>query len=165
MDDLLFALLDLAFDMIGKFWPVILAYLGYKLFGGLGKRMSEGKAGSKPVRRMSAGPVLTPVEGGGFPRHVETVQPDPLRVPMREQPVSQAAEDLPSAETAFAKLPAEDSSAQPLAAAETNSPALAPDPREGLKWAMIFSPPRAKSPLRGPGCGFARKQPDAELPR
>jgi hypothetical protein len=71
MDDLLFHLLDLAFGLIGNFWPVILAYLGYKLFGGLGKKMSQGQPKRKPVRRMAAGPVLTPVEGGGYPRRVE----------------------------------------------------------------------------------------------
>jgi hypothetical protein len=150
MDDLLFALLDLAFDLIGEFWPVILAYLGYKLFGGLGKRMSQGQPEGKPVRRMSAGPDLTPVEGGGFPSRVER-KAEPVEALKQELPVSQDGDRHLYTDAVSAVLPSDeavDHFSQP--AAEVDAPVGIPNPREGLKWALIFSPPRAKAPYRPP---------------
>jgi hypothetical protein len=149
MDDLLFHLLDLAFGLIGNFWPVILAYLGYKLFGGLGKKMSQGQPKRKPVRRMAAGPVLTPVEGGGYPRRVER-EAETVEVSKREQPVSQVDERRLYTEAVSADLPVHEAVDHSRPAPDENSLMDVPDPREGLKWALIFSPPRAKAPYRPP---------------
>ncbi len=138
MDELLFELLELAIVLIGKFWFVILGYLGYKVLGNLrrwtGKGVSEGKPRSI---------VLTPVEGGGFPRSYESDRPqddieriDMVEPPMQIDPYAAALTEQPEIQ---GSLESEQDAAQ-----QTNGPGL--DPREGMKWAIIYGPPRAKAP-------------------
>ncbi|HZG16251.1 MAG TPA: hypothetical protein VE710_14715 [Candidatus Bathyarchaeia archaeon] len=132
-------LIELAIVLVVKFWPVILAFLGFKAIGKL-KGDAKNKAGSRR-------PVLTPVHGGGMS------QPRPGNVisPTKEETI-----EPKYAETHSLVDLREDSSApdhvleasleEPIetASVQRNVPVISA--REGMKWALIFSPPRAKMP-------------------
>lgn len=168
MDDLLELLFDLLgwlLPLIGKFWLVILAFIGYKVFG-KGKKMSQGRAQR----------TLTPVESGGFPhpqpseerRQVRTLNsasgedlPEErrqVRASSKYEPIQPAPfESLEGVgveqEWAFAES---DHSVHAAERKQTKKPVLleAPeavaadiDPREGMKWAIIFGEPRSKAPF------------------
>ncbi|KKX55945.1 hypothetical protein [Brevibacillus borstelensis] len=155
MDDLLELLFDLlgwAIPLIGKFWFVILGYLGYKLLGLKGNK----KPNQKPAPR----PVLTPADGGGWPweqeqeerRTVTSLEPRPEAAPAMESNVQtegwQESEHLVTLETAVeAERPLErkESASAPAVSREEEQHDTF-DPREGMKWAMIYGPPRARTP-------------------
>ncbi|NGQ94118.1 hypothetical protein G3578_02885 [Brevibacillus sp. SYP-B805] len=140
MDDLL----EFLFHLIGKFWPALLAYLAYQAF----RTRREGEKRAKGQR-----PVLTPVHGGGFPRP---------HVGQREEGERLAPPDTPADASAVEErdaTPQEEmlvavSLAPPTAAASDRTSVEKGEgihtPREGMKWALIFSPPRAKMPYLPP---------------
>jgi len=83
MDDLFDLLYDLfgwVLPLIGKFWFLILGYLGYKLFGQAAK-----KAAQDQKRR-----TLTPVESGGFPTTPRKVERKTVLATSRYEPVKEA---------------------------------------------------------------------------
>ncbi|USG63863.1 hypothetical protein NDK47_17065 [Brevibacillus ruminantium] len=154
--DLLFDLLGWALPLIGKFWFLILGYLGYILFGKQTKKPQRGR----PARR----PVLTPVESGGWPWEQEqeerrTVTPLENRKVMSPekdiyaedwQEVAADAQPLPT----YEEEPSVEVEKPSVAAAATKTPNAEKqhqnhlDAREGMKWAIIYGAPRARtSPL------------------
>ncbi|MGN7468607.1 hypothetical protein [Brevibacillus sp. SAFN-007a] len=157
MDDLLDLLVDLfgwLLPLIGKFWFLILGYLGYKLLGlggkGTGKKMSQGRP-NRP---------LTPVETP-WARQAPAVSEErkTVRASARYEPVEREAESMEGVgveqEWAFPQ-PARASSgstirvaaaaAQPTPQQAKPQPGRMADPREGMKWALIFGEPRSKTP-------------------
>ncbi len=140
-------LLELAILLVVKFWPVILAFLGFKAIGKV-RRDAQKRPGAQR-------PVLTPVHGGGFPK------PEPGRVIVsrkeeeREEQVMFPYEDKSlSEQPAFQEM-------KPIMTHTAKKPANvnranAFTEREGMKWALIFSPPRAKMPYTRPG--YQKKQ-------
>jgi len=149
--DLLFSLLGWIIPLIGKFWLLILALIAYRIFGKSGKRMAQGKP-----RRM-----LTPVENGGYPIQVPPREErKQVRASSRYEPLA-PEESLEGVgieqEGAFADpdhpvRPSERISLPPAVqeAAEPSAPAFGLDPREGMKWAIIFGEPRSKAPHGSP---------------
>lgn len=160
MDDLLDLIFDLfgwILPLIGKFWFVILAFLGYKIFGKGGKKVSQGK----PTR------TLTPVnDPEGFP-----VSPPPPKISKERKAVRASAKYEPiqpesmegvgvEQEWAFAEpsrasrgpsLKVSDPSRTvPAEPQQAVSHPLHVDPREGMKWALIFGEPRSKAPYAPP---------------
>ncbi|WP_134686913.1 hypothetical protein [Brevibacillus migulae] len=133
-------LIELAIALIVKFWPVILAFLGFKALGRL-----KGDARNKTSTRR---PVLTPVHGGGIPQP----QPGDVMRSEREETV------LPQSDAFSYEETREESAVQaqvwePTPEAPIETPSVQRSAkeiaaREGMKWAMIFSPPRAKMPYR-----------------
>lgn len=149
------ALLDLFFDLLGwilpllgKFWFLILAFIGYKFFGKGAKKMAQGK----PQRR------LTPVESGGYPQQAPQVERKQVRASSKYEPVpSESMEGVGvEQEWAFAQpdrsLRVRDQK-QPQTAVQERAETLVTDldPREGMKWAIIFGEPRAKAPHSSSG--------------
>jgi hypothetical protein len=140
MDDLL----EMLFHLIGKFWPVLLAYLAYQAF----RNRKEGEKHVKGGR-----PVLTPVHGGGFPRPHAGQRKEGKRLVPRDTAPDTSAAEAPAPypqEEQFMATPAE-----PQPAAESGKASLENGEgfhasREGMKWALIFSPPRAKMPYVPP---------------
>ena len=144
--DLVAEVLRWVWPLIGDFWFVILVYLGYKLFGKQGKKQTTRQPGRN----------LTPVETGGVPPHGQP-HPHPRRVraSSRHEPVapiesvarevSDAAYERAAADESSPKRAVPSQGGEPASVLpETAKPKL--DPREGMKWALIFGPPRAKSP-------------------
>ncbi|MGG1658742.1 hypothetical protein [Brevibacillus sp. NRS-1366] len=156
-------LLDLVFDLfgwvlplIGKFWFVILAYLGYKVFGKGGKKMTQGKLPRTltPVSDPKRFPVSPPSEVAQERKAVRaSVKYEPI------QPESMEGVGVEQ-EWAFAE-PTRASNGPSLRVgntghtlpSESKQAALQPlkvDPREGMKWALIFGEPRSKAPYASP---------------
>lgn len=156
MDDLFDVLVELlgwVLPLLGKFWVLILGYLGYLLFG------KQARRGRKMTQGKQQLPPLTPVDGGGTVRPMETrperrmvVRQEPQPAPMEERTAEpewleeERRTPLAKAEAAPA--------AQAVGSGEAGHPSrgegapetpTALDPREGMKWAIIFGPPRAKS--------------------
>jgi hypothetical protein len=161
MDDLIDLLIDLLIDqlewvlpLLGKFWVLIAGFFGYLLFGKKGKQgrsMSQGK----PQR-----PPLTPVDSGDFPLPADVELQPERRMVVRQESRSdmeeRAAEPewleeelhmpLANVEAApAAQVVGSDAALQPSPAEQATEKPTALDPREGMKWAIIFGPPRAKS--------------------
>ncbi|WP_147512804.1 hypothetical protein [Brevibacillus massiliensis] len=165
--DLILSLTSIVFALIGKFWPLLLVLLGYTVFGGKPK----GQRQRQHPRR-----VLTPVEGGGRAAPVPTVtippvvekkqwaeaegtgtegDPDWTAPPLAPAPESTAEladgssyylpEVQPRTEYQQAEVKTD---LAPLATLpdEKSEQLAAARAREGMKWALIFSPPRAKMP-------------------
>lgn len=147
--DWLFDILGWILPLIGKFWLLIAGYLGYK-FLGKGKKKA---AQSMPRRE------LTPV-AGSFPAD-EPKQPETVRASAKYEPIE--PESLEGVgfeqEWAFAE-PTEPEPDHSVHLKEV-APALEPtgqhqkqavdaDPREGMKWALIFGQPRSKAPFAPP---------------
>lgn len=149
--DLLFDLFGWVLPLIGKFWFLILGYLGYKLFGQAAK-----KAAQDQKRR-----TLTPVESGGFPSPSQKVERKTVRASSRYEPVQVEQRDdegwdrpyEPEAAPERASLDGMDqtySKGFPDRPGAEAKPAIDLDPREGMKWALIFGEPRSKRPYTSP---------------
>jgi len=132
-------LIELAIVLVIKFWPVILAFLGFKALGKL-KGNAKNKTGTRP-------PILTPVHGGGMPHP----QPGNVISTKREESIQPMSSDTHS----LGELREESSSPEQAWEASAKEPIDTPtvqrsgtdiSAREGMKWALIFSPPRAKMP-------------------
>lgn len=142
-------LIELAIALVVKFWPIILAFFGVKMLGQM-----KGAAKKKPsVRRP---PILTPVHGGG----IEPPRPGRAIVE-RERGEEWEEETLATQDSrGYAESmqpvrpdpPAPTYAASAVAVRQTEAaPAQSEmSVREGMKWALIFSPPRAKDPYRPP---------------
>ncbi|WP_312117353.1 hypothetical protein [Brevibacillus reuszeri] len=159
MDDLLDLIFDLigwVLPLIGKFWFVILAYLGYKAFGKASKKVTQGKVS----------PTLTPVsDPSSFPMTptFEEEERKPVRASAKYEPIEPESMEGVGVEQEWAFTePARastgpslrlnsDSNQQVLAESKrTESSPLTVDPREGMKWALIFGEPRSKAPYVSP---------------
>lgn len=160
MDDLIYLLLDLVSDLlgwllplIGKFWFLILGYLGYKIFGQAAK-----KAAQDQKRR-----TLTPVESGGYPTPPQKVERKTIRASSRYEPVQVQQHDdegwdhPPEREAEFDRGSLEGMDRErtrvkvlPDVPKAEPKPAIDLDPREGMKWALIFGEPRSKRPYTSP---------------
>jgi hypothetical protein len=175
--EFIFDFIEILIVLLWKFWYIVLAYLGYKLFG-LGKHgQRRGTRQAAPRRD-----VLTPVQGGGIPRRAD-VQPV-TEQPKQPEPddfgeatwtaspdvyAAEAKEIAGAAETPFAEGKAADArldagtdhAAPARLAAETKPQAAREiddsDARQGMKWALIFSPPRAKEPYAPPYLAARRR--------
>lgn len=167
MDDLIFLFLDLVADLlgvvlplIGKFWFLILGYLAYKLFGRQGKKWVE----EQPKR------TLTPVETGGFPPLEQPQERKKARASSTYEPIAPDEVSAARAKQEWAAAKAVSPSSPNMRSGETQGTAAAPfsssvdakpdakpliDPREGMKWALIFGQPRSKSPYVPP---YARRK-------
>ncbi|MCK9906123.1 hypothetical protein MXD63_39800, partial [Frankia sp. Cpl3] len=138
---------------------VILAFLGYVLFG---KSKHEQKR-----KRPSFPPILTPTHDGGFP----TLQTRPVKsqveerdnqdfgeatwtASFEEQEVAESsiaeAERVTATEQAKADRHLEAAEKALFVPTERTPESPHVEAREGMKWAMIFSPPRAKDPYKAP---------------
>lgn len=135
--DLLFDLIGLLIGLIGKFWMLILIFLGYTLFG-----KSRGYKKRTPTMRP---PVLTPVYSPEAPREVSESRRNEASYP----PVETKTAEEDTVLTTQAANPLIPSAAIEPAVDSSEEPAP-PDPREAMKWAMIFSEPRAKAPYSPP---------------
>lgn len=159
MDDLLDLIFDLfgwILPLIGKFWFVILAYLGYKIFGKGGKKVSQGKLPRTltPVNDPESFPVSPPPEISPERKAVrasakyEPIRPESMEGVGVEQEWAFAephrASNGPSLRLGNT---AQTVPAEPKQAA---SHPLNVDPREGMKWALIFGEPRSKAPYAPP---------------
>lgn len=191
MVDLIFDLIVLLFDLTGEVWPVILALLGYLLFGKAARQRNkkaqewgkwieevtdilvlEEEEEPRQARRISR-PSAAPDVYGDWPeykpveqlekaaerREAETAgsatvaghskdisaSPAPMEHTTRPIGAVSTGQSLLSAAAAVSR------SQQQLAVDKREGGAGTPfDPREGLKWAIIFSPPRAKAAYRPP---------------
>lgn len=156
MDDLIFLLLDLVGDvlswlwpLIGKFWFLIVGYIGYKIFGQAAK-----KAGQEQKRR-----TLTPVESGGFPTPQKTKERKAVRASSKYEPVPADSREQVGMEYERLDRPSEveqrmtserKESGRSMEEAPNSKSAIQLDPREGMKWALIFGEPRSKAPYASP---------------
>jgi hypothetical protein len=152
--DLVIELLGWVLPLLGKFWVLILGYLGYVLFG------KQARRGRKMTQGKQQRPPLTPVDGGGFPRPAEkqperrkVVRQDPQPAPVEgrtAEPESLEEErraPLAKAEAATApQVVGSNAAGHPSRDEGEPETPSAVDPREGMKWAIIFGPPRAKTP-------------------
>lgn len=147
--DILFELLGLAIALIGKFWVVILAGLSYLLFG----KKKEPKRRSPTIR-----PVLTPVANGGYPTPSRKEEPDfSVETP---NPFSRSVEYVESESVGEHSLfPNDVAKSEDYTNSEQHKgldsehhddhfqpQQHAINPREAMKWSIIFSPPRSKMP-------------------
>lgn len=156
MDDLIFLLLDLVGDLlgwlwplIGKFWFLIVGYIGYKIFGQAAK-----KAGQDQKRR-----TLTPVESGGFPTPQTTKERKVVRASSKYEPVQADSREQVGMEYEGLDRPYEveqrksserEDSGLLMEETPNSKSAIRLDPREGMKWALIFGEPRSKAPYASP---------------
>jgi len=129
----IYDVLELAILLLGKFWFVIAAYLGYKLLGNRGKKSAKGVSQGQPRA------VVRTIGHSG----AQAQEPVTLSAAVHER----QTEPVEDGQSAF--LPAWESSstaenAPDSAASHSNEPLG--DPREGMKWALIFGPPRSKNP-------------------
>jgi hypothetical protein len=154
--ELILELLGWALPILGKFWFIIVGYLGYKLLGKTSKKMAQGK----PKRR------LTPVENGGYPVPVQPQEPKTVRASSKYEPIEPESMEGIGVEQEWAfSEPSRSSIERPLHSREDARSSERPesmehplegfDPREGMKWAIIFGEPRAKAPFAPPS---ARKR-------
>lgn len=159
--DLFFALLALA----GKYWFVVLGYVIYRMLG-LDKKKSAKEA------KRSQLPPLTPTTSGGENRRVTVGQRPAASQQQDAQPMpDETGETLENRDYEWKPIPKatlthveQGESATPpgilvpiyqdAAPIETHVPvepqhAVAKEKlREGMKWAIIFSEPRSRSPYR-----------------
>lgn len=143
--DQLSDLIGLILALVGKFWFVIIGYIGYKLLGVLGKL---GQQTAKPRRH-----VLTPVQGGGYSRPAE----DNVGQEFAEYgEVTRTTNEASSVRISDGVASVRPDMRQAKTRTEVD---LVPDEEdwnatseamEGMKWALIFSPPRAKAPYVPP---------------
>lgn len=156
-------LIRVLFSLVGDFWFVFLFYLVAKLFGAM---RQKGTSQRSPRRTaIPAGPVLTPVAGGGtWPsqagRSMKQEKAAPERMSAHEGGAADDQSSVPLVTLDYLSAadtpPVSDSGlgmaigAEPSATSRLSS-LPAPDAREGMKWALIFSPPRAKQPYKRPG--------------
>jgi hypothetical protein len=160
MDDLIFLILDLAADLlswawplIGKFWFLILGYLAYKFFGKQGKKWVEEQS-----KRASA-----PAGTDGTPPVAKRPEPKRVRATSTYEPVAPEAIERVGAMQESAAAGANVSAVHRGRALEHSRSSSLPrkeekplaDPREGMKWALIFGQPRSKSPYIPP---YARRK-------
>ncbi|MED4779323.1 hypothetical protein [Brevibacillus choshinensis] len=146
--DLLFDLLGWVLPLVGKFWFLILAFIGYKFFGKGAKKMAQGK----PRR------ILTPVESGGYPQQAPQVERKQVRASSKYEPVQSESMEGISVEQEWAFAEPDHSQRasvqkqpQTVVQERAETPVTELDPREGMKWAIIFGEPRAKAPHGSPG--------------
>lgn len=149
--DILFDLLGLAIALIGKFWVVILAGLSYLLFG---KKKEQKRR--KPTLR----PVLTPTADGGYPTVLREEEPE-VRVETTN-PFSRSVEYVES--DAFGEhsltpgnvadindlvvKSEQEEQDQRQQVYHVSSERATVNPREAMKWSLIFAPPRSKQPYQ-----------------
>ncbi|NRS47818.1 hypothetical protein [Brevibacillus sp. HB2.2] len=151
--DLVVDLLDLVewiIPLIGKFWFVILGYLGYKALGKTGKKkMSQGK-------KM---PPLTPVSTSEIPMETEEYGRETVRASSKYEPLQQESLEGVGVEQEWAfssparastgpTITVKESETKKVAVSERASTLTAKqgNPRDGMKWALIFGEPRSKAP-------------------
>lgn len=150
--DLLFDLIGLLFALIGKFWTILLVILGYTFFG---KQIKQAKQTKKPrtPQRPVLTPVFTPSTARREVRPTQIYEPVSPPVENADNPYSPAEEEAqvpdegkstpqPMFQITFKEQAQRDHQPQQVHPSET--PTV--DPREAMKWALIFSPPRAKQP-------------------
>jgi len=154
--DLIFDLFGWILPLIGKFWFVILAYLGYKIFGKGGKKVSQGKLPRTltPVHAPDGFPAPSPPE---ISKERKVVRASAKYEPI--QPVSMEGVGVEQ-EWAFAEPSralngpslrvSDPSRTVPAERQQAVSHPLHVDPREGMKWALIFGEPRSKAPYAPP---------------
>ncbi|GEB31942.1 MULTISPECIES: hypothetical protein [Brevibacillus] len=152
--DLFLDLIDWILPLLGKFWFVILGYIGYKLLGkekAKGKRMSQGLP-NKP---------LTPVDTPWTAEPAPDAQQErkTVRATAKYEPLESRAESMEGVgveqEWAFSEpvrastgstIRTSSATRQMSAAQRVKPQSAAPlDPREGMKWALIFGEPRSKA--------------------
>ncbi|TKI56218.1 hypothetical protein E8L90_12505 [Brevibacillus antibioticus] len=151
--DLVANLLDVVewiIPLIGKFWVVILGYVGYKALGKAGKKkMSQGK-------KM---PPLTPASTSNFPLETEEYGRETVRASSKYEPLQQESMEGVGVEQewAFSSM-ARASTGPTITVKESETKKVADserartltskhgNPRDGMKWALIFGEPRSKAP-------------------
>lgn len=154
--ELILELLGWALPFLGKFWFIIAGYLAYKLLGKRSKKMAQGK----PQRK------LAPVENRGFPVPAQPQEPKTVRATSKYEPIEPVSMEGIGVEQEWAfSEPLRASVERPLHSGEDARSSDRPesmehplggfDPREGMKWAIIFGEPRAKAPFAPPS---ARKR-------
>lgn len=163
LSDILIEFLDVILLLLAKFWYVIIGFLGYLLLG---------KSKDPKKRRQPAfPPVLTPTHDGGFPppNQASPEAKQELEMDQRDfgeatwtaspqdgekeenQPFIMAAEPLGSIEQEKGGVrTVPQSGIKDPASVESKQVQQPIDAREGMKWALIFSPPRAKDPYKPP---------------
>ncbi|MED1946398.1 MULTISPECIES: hypothetical protein [Brevibacillus] len=151
--DLVVDLLDLVewiIPLIGKFWFVILGYLGYKVLGKTGKKkMSQGK-------KM---PPLTPATTSDIPMETSEYGRETVRASSKYEPLQQESMEGVGVEQEWAfSSPARASTGPTITVKQSESMKVADsdraktltskhgNPRDGMKWALIFGEPRSKAP-------------------
>lgn len=155
MEDLMDLVVDLLgmvewiIPLIGKFWFVILGYLGYKALGKAGKKMSQGK-------KM---PPLTPASTTDFPVETEDYDTTTVRATSKYEPLERESLEGVGLEQEWAfSTPARASTGTTISVAQSSASVMEGtkregnlrekhgNPRDGMKWALIFGEPRSKSP-------------------
>ncbi|CAI8738277.1 Transmembrane protein [Brevibacillus sp. IT-7CA2] len=151
--DLVVDLLDLVewvIPLIGKFWFVILGYLGYKALGKAGKKkMSQGK-------KM---PPLTPATTSDIPMETEDYGRETVRASSKYEPLQRESMEGIGVEQEWAFSSTARASTGPTITVKQAEPMKVADservgtvkskhgnPRDGMKWALIFGEPRSKAP-------------------
>lgn len=156
MEDLMDLVVDLLglvewiIPLIGKFWFVILGYLGYKALGKAGKKkMSQGK-------KM---PPLTPASMSDIPMDTEDYGRKTVRASTKYEPIQPESMEGIGVEQEWAFSSTARASTGPTITVKQSEPMKVADleqartltskhgnPRDGMKWALIFGEPRSKAP-------------------
>ncbi|WP_409178283.1 hypothetical protein [Brevibacillus fortis] len=155
MEDLMDLVVDLLglvewiIPLIGKFWFVILGYLGYKALGKAGKKMSQGK-------KM---PPLTPATTSDIPMETEDYGRETVRASSKYEPLQQESMEGIGVEQEWAFSTTARASTGPTITVKQSETMKVTDseqartltskqgnPRDGMKWALIFGEPRSKVP-------------------
>ncbi|MFF0827134.1 hypothetical protein ACFYU8_09660 [Brevibacillus sp. NPDC003359] len=155
MEDLMDLVVDLLglvewiIPLIGKFWFVILGYLGYKALGKAGKKMSQGK-------KM---PPLTPTSTSDIPMETEDYGRKTVRASAKYEPTQPESMEGVGVEQEWAFSRTARASTGPTIIVKQSEPMKVADseraktftskhgnPRDGMKWALIFGEPRSKAP-------------------
>jgi hypothetical protein len=155
MEDLMDLVVDLLglvewiIPLIGKFWFVILGYLGYKALGKAGKKMSQGK-------KM---PPLTPASTSNIPMETENYGRETVRASTKYEPLQRESMEGIGVEQEWAfSSPARASTGPTITVKQSETMKVADserertltskhgNPRDGMKWALIFGEPRSKAP-------------------
>ncbi|MFS0554615.1 hypothetical protein [Brevibacillus sp. 179-C9.3 HS] len=156
MEDLMDLVVDLLgvvewiIPLIGKFWFVILGYLGYKALG---------KAGKKKMAQGKKMPPLTPANTPDIPLETEDYGSQTVRASSKYEPLQRESmegvgveQEWAFSSTARASTGPTISVKQPESPMEIESERARTltskhgNPREGMKWALIFGEPRSKAP-------------------
>ncbi|MGE5701710.1 MAG: hypothetical protein ACM32O_04200 [Clostridia bacterium] len=167
MDDIL----DIVFTLIalaGKYWFVILGYIVYRMLG------LEKKKGEKDKRKRRALPPLTPVENGGQPGRMtvgqkpnepevmyaegdsEAEEPNREWEPIPQASVTRVTPSEPSEAGAIVPIFQDAAPIQTHVSTEPQRVVTREQVRDGMKWAIILSPPRSKAPFRQAHAGKRR---------
>ncbi|NRR20755.1 hypothetical protein [Brevibacillus sp. MS2.2] len=156
MEDLMDLVVDLLglvewiIPLIGKFWFVILGYLGYKALGKAGKKkMSQGK-------QM---PPLTPATTSDIPMENKDYGRETVRASSKYEPPQQESMEGIGVEQEWAFSRTARASTGPTITVKQSEtmkvadservgtlPSKHGNPRDGMKWALIFGEPRSKAP-------------------